>query len=179
MGKGLPGIAHSKQKEGKITVIKRKSQDISFPPAKEDLEKVSPLAREIAESLVSVHEFLTTGRGGARETVIEVPDPSPRYTAAGIREIRKRLGMTQAVFSRLVNVSVKSVEGWETGRKSPGPASRRLLQILDDEGTLEIVARLAGYRLQKVSRRPPEPRAAHAKSKTRKPRPVPTPAGKP
>ncbi len=42
---------------------------------------------------------------------------SDRITAEEIRSIRRKLELTQAEFARLVNVSKKTIERWETGGK--------------------------------------------------------------
>lgn len=131
----------------------------------EDLEKLSPLAREIAEGLTNAIAFGRGKKCEARITEFELPDPAPIYRSREVREIRQKLGMTQLVFARLMNVSVKSVEGWEAGTKAPGPASRRLLQIAHDGRALATVARAAGYRV--VANKAPRISAARpAKSRS-------------
>ena len=51
-------------------------------------------------------------------------------TTQEIRELRKRLGMTQAQFAAALRVSVTIVSLWETGRVSPGPLAQDALQSL-------------------------------------------------
>jgi len=46
-----------------------------------------------------------------------------------IRKLRKRLGTSQAVFARLLNVSTTTEIKWETGRRKPSGAALRLLDI--------------------------------------------------
>src|SRR5471032_47905 len=61
----------------------------------------------------------------------QVPVPK-KVTAIAPREIRKlrmRLGTSQAVFARLLNVSTTTEIKWETGRRTPSGAALRLLDI--------------------------------------------------
>lgn len=47
------------------------------------------------------------------------------------RRVRNRLGLSQAEFSRCINVSLETVRNWEQGKRSPSGAARALLRILD------------------------------------------------
>ncbi len=65
-------------------------------------------------------------------TRIPVPEPPPVYDGDRIRSLRARLGMSQPFFSRLLNVSLKTVQSWEQGVRIPGQSAARLLQIIED-----------------------------------------------
>jgi putative transcriptional regulator len=58
-----------------------------------------------------------------------MPDLPPAFSARKVRLVRRRLGMSQAIFARLLAVSPVTLQKWEQGRKSPSPQSRRLLEI--------------------------------------------------
>lgn len=47
------------------------------------------------------------------------------------RSVRNRLGLSQAEFSRRINVSLETVRNWEQGKRSPSGAAKALLKILD------------------------------------------------
>lgn len=94
----------------------------------DDLRTMSDFGRGIAESLMQALDFVH-GKGEARVSDIDLPEPAPEYAPEEIARIRQQLGMTQVRFARLMNVSPTSVENWESGQKSPGPASRRLIQL--------------------------------------------------
>jgi|SRR5208283_3336352 len=64
-----------------------------------------------------------------------VKDLSPNQ----IVQVRKRAGVSQAVFAHYLNVSVASVSKWEQGQKKPSGASLKLLTIVQKKG-LEAVA---------------------------------------
>jgi putative transcriptional regulator len=43
--------------------------------------------------------------------------------------IRRRMGLSQAEFARLLGVSVRTLQEWEQGRRAPSGAARTLLMI--------------------------------------------------
>jgi putative transcriptional regulator len=51
------------------------------------------------------------------------------YNTEDIRQIRRRIGLSQAMFAGSLGVSPKTVEAWESGRNKPEGSSRRLLDI--------------------------------------------------
>ena len=58
-----------------------------------------------------------------------VPAPPPPMDAQKVIQVRKRLNMSQGLFAAALNVSTKTVQGWEQGLRTPSNASLRLLQI--------------------------------------------------
>lgn len=56
-------------------------------------------------------------------------DEAPTYTNNEIKNIRKKMNMTQKQFSETLSVSIKTVEAWENGRNRPNGVARRLLDI--------------------------------------------------
>lgn len=64
-----------------------------------------------------------------------VKDLSPKQIA----QVRKRAGVSQAVFAHYLNVSVASISKWEQGQKKPSGTALKLLTIVQKKG-LEAVA---------------------------------------
>ena len=50
-------------------------------------------------------------------------------TLPPITEIRARIGLSQSEFARLLGVSVRTLQEWEQGRRTPSGPARTLLSI--------------------------------------------------
>ena len=64
------------------------------------------------------------------ETMLIESEPLVEYTAADIKEIRSKTGLTQSLFAKWLGVSTRTVEAWESGRNKPSGPSSRLLGLL-------------------------------------------------
>lgn len=71
------------------------------------------------------------GKVTLRSECIEIPEPPLEYTAKEIQRIRKSNKYSQGIFARILNVSVKTVQKWESGERVPSHAALRLLEIVD------------------------------------------------
>ena len=56
-----------------------------------------------------------------------------------IKEIREATRVSQAVFARLLNTSLSTVQKWEIGQKRPTGTALKLLHLVQKRG-LEVVA---------------------------------------
>jgi putative transcriptional regulator len=61
--------------------------------------------------------------------VSELPPPPKPLTPRQIRAIRQSFNVSQAVFARIINVSLNAVESWEQGVRRPREATLKLLTI--------------------------------------------------
>lgn len=67
-------------------------------------------------------------RTTARKAYVERPPWYPPYL---IREIRQKLGVSQAIFAQMLGVSASTVRAWEQGkREAEGPVGR-ILQLAE------------------------------------------------
>lgn len=64
----------------------------------------------------------------AREAVVQ---PPRRYQGPETQRIRERLGLSQAVFARVLNASTETVKAWEQGKRQPDGMALTLLEIAE------------------------------------------------
>ena len=67
--------------------------------------------------------------------IAEGPESAPPTESLALfletREIRRRLGLTQAQFAKKLRISVATLRDWEQGHGESAPALQALLRILD------------------------------------------------
>ena len=51
-------------------------------------------------------------------------------TPAQINAVRRKTGMSQAVFARTLHLSLDTVKGWEQGKRSPDAAASNYLRMI-------------------------------------------------
>lgn len=71
------------------------------------------------------------GKITLKSEIIEIPEPPVKYKASDIKKIRKSGNYSQGVFAKVLNVSIKTVQSWESGERVPSHAALRLLEIVD------------------------------------------------
>ena len=99
-----------------------------------------------SQLLEAVHEAASgLGRAGAMDQVtlrefdhLNVPRVEP-LEPGEIKRIREESHVSQAVFARLLNTSLSSVQKWEIGQKRPAGTALKLLHLVQKRG-LEVVA---------------------------------------
>ena len=98
---------------------------------------MNSLFEDLREGLQEAIDF-EKGTGKAKTTIFMI-SPVTKYTNEQIKSIRKKAGMTQAVFANYMGVSKKTVEAWELGRTHPTGPAYRLLNILDQGKEAELL----------------------------------------
>lgn len=72
------------------------------------------------------------------------PAPLPKVDARLIRDTRKRLRCSRAVFARKLRINERTLEKWEQGRAKPNPqAAALVLLVRKYPDTLERLDRVA------------------------------------
>ncbi len=69
------------------------------------------------------------GKRDLRTTVL--PAVPPKRSRTEIKTLRLKLGYSQAVFARGLNVSVKTFQAWEQGLRQPSGSALKLLAIAE------------------------------------------------
>lgn len=60
------------------------------------------------------------------------------WTCGGIKRLRIRLKMSQAVLARCLNVSTKLVQAWEAGRRTPDGPALLLVMLVEKNPALVL-----------------------------------------
>jgi len=63
------------------------------------------------------------------QSVREMQAGKVHVVTSPVIEARKKTGLTQSQFAALLGVSIRTLQGWEQGRKQPSGAARTLLAI--------------------------------------------------
>ncbi len=88
----------------------------------------------VLETARGLHSAGVMGEVTLREIEALALPPINPLTPAQIRRIRRTHHLSQAVFARVLNASVSTVQKWETGDKTPGGPALKLLHIVRDKG---------------------------------------------
>lgn len=83
------------------------------------------IAYENGELQARVHVNALTARGAQ-------VDAPPRFDKERIRAARLKLGYSQLIFARALNVSTQTVKAWEQGTRTPDGPTRRLLEVAEE-----------------------------------------------
>ncbi len=75
--------------------------------------------RDIGQEILDGLNAIKAGKG--RRVDVLSPDQ--------IRKARSKLKLSQAQFAKMLNISMRTVQDWEQGRRSPAGAANSLLKI--------------------------------------------------
>lgn len=78
------------------------------------------LFEELLQSVREGGAILRGEKEASRTFVVEAPD---------VKDIREQYELSQTEFAALLGISVKTLQNWEQGRRSPHGAARVLLQV--------------------------------------------------
>lgn len=87
--------------------------------------KVKPLT----DAQLKTYESKRDLAGELLESVRQMKAGKTQVVFSPAVEARERTGMSQSQFAALLGVSVRTLQGWEQGRKQPSGAARTLLTI--------------------------------------------------
>ncbi|HSW72757.1 MAG TPA: helix-turn-helix domain-containing protein [Chlamydiales bacterium] len=90
----------------------------------------SKLFEGLKESLEEIIAY-KKGKITLRSELIDIPEPPEDYKPKDIKRIREESRYSQGIFARVLNVSIKTVQAWESGERIPSHAALRLLEVVD------------------------------------------------
>lgn len=85
----------------------------------------------IRQSFQEAIEHAKGERADLRTTRVRLPEPPKPIRPSRIVAVRSKLGFSQAMFARYLNVSTKAVQAWEQGLRTPSDAALRLLIVAE------------------------------------------------
>jgi putative transcriptional regulator len=86
---------------------------------------------ELKESLEDAIAFEKGDKARGRVTVLEIPISD--FDARGVSRVREKAGLTQTALAKVLGVSSRTVEAWESGRNTPAGPSKKLLYLIDKD----------------------------------------------
>lgn len=98
----------------------------------------SPIAEAMHETMSGMHRLGLVDKTTMREFDIRCLTSIEPLTAKQIVRLRKKAGVSQAVFARCLNVTTTYVSQLERGEKNPRGATLKLLSLIQKKG-LEAV----------------------------------------
>ena len=93
----------------------------------------SEAGRSILRGLREIRDVYASGEPlekRFRVRTVEVAEPG-EYDMDAIIATRRKLGLSQAIFARLVGVSPSLAQSWEQGRRMPDAMARRILDEIN------------------------------------------------
>jgi putative transcriptional regulator len=85
--------------------------------------------RPLAKTELANYEAQRDLAADLLQSVREMKSGQLHVVSSPVIEARKKTGLSQAQFAALMGVSVRTLQGWEQGRKQPSGAARTLLAI--------------------------------------------------
>jgi len=79
------------------------------------------MKRDIGQELLAGIEAIKNGQG--QRTTVDLP--------SDVKTIRSKTGLSQSAFAGLLGVSVRTLQEWEQGRRTPKGPAQALLRVAD------------------------------------------------
>lgn len=99
----------------------------------------SPIIKAVRDTAKGLHKAGVMDQVTLREIDPLWLPPVEPLEPAEIKRIREGAHVSQAVFARLLNTSLSTVQKWEIGQKKPAGTALKLLHLVQKRG-LEVVA---------------------------------------
>ena len=97
--------------------------------------------RPLSKTALAAYEAKRDLAADLLQSVREMKAGNVRVVSSPVIEARNKTGLSQSQFAALLGVSVRTLQGWEQGRKQPSGAARTLLAIasVNPKAVLDVV----------------------------------------
>lgn len=102
-------------------------------------QRKSPILEAVHETAADLHQAGVIDQVTMREFDRLCLQPVEPLEPEQIKQLRERSRVSQAVFARLLNTSVSTVQKWEIGAKHPSGPALKLLNLVHKRG-LDAIA---------------------------------------
>jgi putative transcriptional regulator len=86
-------------------------------------------SKPLSDSELAKYEATRDLAAELLQSVREMKAGQVQVVSSPVIEARNKTGLSQSQFAALMGVSVRTLQGWEQGRKQPSGAARTLLAI--------------------------------------------------
>jgi putative transcriptional regulator len=87
-------------------------------------------SRAFSKIRAGLEDAIAYHKGARKLTVREVDlEPPAPMRARDVVAVRSRLRVSQAAFARILNVSPRTIQAWETSAREPSDAALKLLDV--------------------------------------------------
>ena len=86
-------------------------------------------SKRLSKSELTAYEAKRDLAADLLQSVREMKAGKVQVVTSPVIEARRKTGLSQSQFAALLGVSVRTLQGWEQGRKQPSGAARTLLAI--------------------------------------------------
>ena len=100
----------------------------------------SPILDAVHETAKGLHQAGVMDQLTLREFDRLCLPPVEPLAPEQIKHIRESTRVSQAVFARLLNISLSTVQKWEIGQKKPTGTALKLLHLVQKRGLEVVVA---------------------------------------
>ena len=98
---------------------------------KQTKERIDKTILEMAQGLYDIGEIDTLTMKEYEQLNVPIVKP---LSPSAIKKIRLREKISQAVFAKILNTSVYTVQDWEQGKKHPRGLSLKVLNLIATKG---------------------------------------------
>lgn len=143
----MPNIVSALKEE--ITRLARKEIRKEFAPLREAASRarhdIANLKRTVSEQERTISTLAKQCGGKHAKVILTKPEDAKglKYSAKGLRSLRKKLGLSATDFGQLIGVSSLTIYNWESEKARPRARQLAALASVRGMGKREAIARLA------------------------------------